>query len=571
MASNCATDDESFNLAPRNRYCATDGCRARLAALSLDPHTFCVACRGCDCDLSRRCVVCTDWDIPAMEAYLLHQEKLKKKRESSSTRKESVKGKDRKTPPGAGDPPLRPEEDIAARDARLEARLQKSMEDLFERRQRDLMASVVSEITKVLSSSDTGKPTEPSQNEEPVPPGPSGLQGWMSDPRYVGAKPLYDSGLISEDAFNNIITVCQADSGTDSNVLPDNATPVGPPPNKKPRPEDPDEVIESNVEPDVESIVPEPDFGDLVTCIISFLPDAKENEIFEKANEFLIGAAASTNVRQFVRLKLFKEIGKGRQTCNEKVKKVSYGQGHKSVGGVWPRRRFYYKVGNESEVVKINPRLAELSSTKNFPPTFNFSFSLADSHNLDRALAELIQAQSFSFWLLSAFFLFLDQEDFTPTNLSLYHKFTSVISSVMKSQNEWVISVQAFLTLLRRRSLLNKLFPSVLNHQKELLFSSPCFQEYVFDEEVLEGVIASHSKSQMDNSHVQLVKLVSSQSAALSKASSSFAGRGYRRPYSRPFFPTRGRGGRGGRGRGRGGKPNPPKQKQGGQKNSKNA
>ena len=231
---------------------------------------------------------------------------------------------------------------------------------------------------------------------------------------------------------------------------------------------------------------------------------------------------------------------------------------------VWPRKKYYYKVPSANEVVKVNPRVSEISSLKSFPASFNFSMSLGDSHCLDRALAELIQAQSFSFWLLSAFLLFLEQEDFSPSNLSLYHNFTSVLSKVMKSQNDWVLSVQTFLTLMRRKNILNRLYPSILNHHKDMLLTTPCFQEFLFDEEVLEKVIDSHSKSQRDASHFQLVKLVSSQSAALSKASSSsFAGRGFRRPFSRPYYSTRGRGGRGGRGRGRAGfKGNPANKKQ---------
>ena len=335
MASNSSAGDEDFfDLAPRPRYCASDGCRARLASPSLDPHSFCVQCRGIDCDIGRRCVVCTDWDEPTMAAYLSHQVKLKKKREAEKKR-ESGKAKVKKpVSQSAGDPPLPLEEELAARDARLEERLQRSMEELFERRQRDLMASVVSEIKDALSL--PTKTTGPSQNEEPVPEGPPENLEWMNDSRYVGAKPLFDSGLITDSAFNNIILVCKADAGIDVPVVNnagnsgnvDNVDPPGPPP-KKPKLGDPDDVID----PDLESIAPEPDFGDLVTCIISFLPHAKEDEIFEKANEFLVGAAASSNVRQFVRLKLYKEIDNSRKVCNEKVKKLTFGQGNKSVGG----------------------------------------------------------------------------------------------------------------------------------------------------------------------------------------------------------------------------------------------
>ena len=226
---------------------------------------------------------------------------------------------------------------------------------------------------------------------------------------------------------------------------------------------------------------------------------------------------------------------------------------------VWPRKKSFYKVHSLPDTVKLNPRLAQISPLKSFPQTLTFHFSLSEAQALDRAVSELVQAQSFSFWLMSSFFLFLNEEEFQPSNQSLFDKYTSVISSIMQSQSHWTLAIEAFLTLIRRKSILSKLFSGVLPHQKDDLLRSPCFSEFLFDPDTLEKVINDFSKMSHDNTQFQMAKFFAS--GAFSRASgSNFSPRGSRRPFSRPFFVARGKGGRGGRGRGKsGGNKNHPK------------
>ena len=87
MASNIpsASSSKPFNLAPKTasfRTCSTDGCKGRLAQVTLDPHSLCVPCRGIECSQSARCNVCREWDEATMADYLNHQEKLDKKRKA---------------------------------------------------------------------------------------------------------------------------------------------------------------------------------------------------------------------------------------------------------------------------------------------------------------------------------------------------------------------------------------------------------------------------------------------------------------------------------------------------------
>ena len=199
--------------------------------------------------------------------------------------------------------------------------------------------------------------------------------------------------------------MCQADAGIDVSQ----GEPVAPLP-KRPRSEyDPDE------DPDLSL---EPDFGDLMSCIIAFYPDAKDDEVAQKVTEFLFGAAAVTNKLEFVRLKFFKEMRSCEKQVNEKVSKLSGGPG--KTLPVWPRCKNFYKVNIYPDSVKVNPRITELTYMKNVPSTLTLSFSASEALALDKALAELVQAQSFTFWLLSSFFAFLDQEDFAPSNTSLF-------------------------------------------------------------------------------------------------------------------------------------------------------
>ena len=95
MSTGASAESESFSLIPKFRTCKTDGCSARLSQLSLDPHSLCVACRGCDCNMSARCRESADWSESTMGEYLAHQVKLCKKRKARKD--ESVKSQAKKS------------------------------------------------------------------------------------------------------------------------------------------------------------------------------------------------------------------------------------------------------------------------------------------------------------------------------------------------------------------------------------------------------------------------------------------------------------------------------------------
>ena len=383
----------------------------------------------------------------------------------------------------------------------------------------------------------------PSGTPPPPPAPPASESAWQADSRYVRAKSLFVEGCITANALHEVELICKADVSGDT-------TPVGPPPAKKPRgggsEYDPNEDLDW---------APDPDFGDLLTFIITMNPNAKDDTVVTKAVDFLFHASAVSNQREYVRLKFFDEMDRLQNDINVKVQKLSYGQG--KAMNVWPKKRQYYRAGGVADSVKVNPRVSEITHLKN-TANLSFSFSSSEALALDRALSELVQSQSFSFWLLSSFFDFLDQEDFSPSNQALYTQFSTILSSITQTQANWSLSIQSFLMLIKRKTVLAKCIPSILTHQREKLLRCNVFSEWLFDEGVLEGVIEQHSKAQLSQSHIQMVKYFSSSAPSKAPRQQSNYQRGFRRPYSRPTFVARGRGGRGGKGRGKG-KPNPKK------------
>ena len=542
---------EDFNLAPPPpRFCSKKGCRNRLAQLVYDPHVLCVNCRGKKCDLGVRCEVCELWDNNTMAEYLAHQHKLELKRKPkkpSASQGSGTSGKSSSHVTG-----MSPD-----KQARLQESIEANLRNFLLQQQKELTKNVVSELKAVLTEGKSGSlnvdgSTDPIVDDViddiddhdvpgpsgPPPAGPGPLVSWRDDSRYTRAKSLFDENCISAEALQSVALKCQAEAGQEY-VEGDS---IGPPPPKKPRSNyDPDDDPEFGVEPD---------FGDLLSCIISIYPDARDSEVVEKATEFLIGTATASNRREFIRLKFFREMSNCQKEVNERVSNVSVAQ-NKSFS-IWPRKKRYYRVSSYPESVKINPRVAELAYMKNVPQNMSFSFSSSEALALDKALAELVQSQSFSFWLLSSFFAYLDQEDFSPSNPSLYYKFTTILSSCTQTQASWSLSLQSFLTLLRRKSIIAKFLPSVLLHQKESLMRSPCFSGDLFDEGVLEKVILEHNASQMSQSTISMAKFFTSSNFSKTPYAQAFHQRGQRRPYSRPHFvAVRGRGNRGGRGRGK--------------------
>ena len=133
---------------------------------------------------------------------------------------------------------------------------------------------------------------------------------------------------------------------------------------------------------------------------------------------------------------------------------------------------------------------------------------------MESAVIGLQEAQSFSFWLVSAVFAYARKEGFVPPDPALYSRLSSslVMSLVQQCQTSHALS--AFSTLVRRGHFLKHCGPTVSEDQKGRLLASDPFRTDLFDPEILEKIISEYDSSNA----AQQTQAISS---ALSKSVSS--------------------------------------------------
>ena len=69
------------------RKCSS--CPRWMCKKSADRHTFCISCKGFDCDINNRCEECLEWSEDDINKYAKYRKSLKS-RESSSRAKTSI-------------------------------------------------------------------------------------------------------------------------------------------------------------------------------------------------------------------------------------------------------------------------------------------------------------------------------------------------------------------------------------------------------------------------------------------------------------------------------------------------
>ena len=211
-----ASADPSPPSTTRTRYCATKGCKSRLARQSIDPHVLCVICRGMECDVQNRCKVCDSWSENAMLDYLSHLAKLEKKRAPKQPASQGAAA-------SVSEPPAQDREPSVDRDA-LKEDIKSDLRSYLDRKMEESSAHVIREIKFLFKGMKSGRIPYPDDDDdddddghpqEPAAEDPT----YKSDSRYVDAKRLFDCGALDERALNNIILMCKADAAR--NVAPD--------------------------------------------------------------------------------------------------------------------------------------------------------------------------------------------------------------------------------------------------------------------------------------------------------------------------------------------------------------
>ena len=251
------------------------------------------------------------------------------------------------------------------------------------------------------------------------------------------------------------------------------------------------------------------DFRELINFVISLFPDAKADPERPPPPSFIRGApSALSEVASSPRLVLFDRLHRVREDVVDKVK--GFSKDLKKPSSVFPRRRHSYRLSSAEQNTFAPPlNDAFVRIAKSRPPTnASVGVSLEEFRRLELAVAGLQEAQSFSFWLVSALVEYFKQSGFHAPDEALYSRLISSLSVSFVDQAKASFSLSAFLNLTRREHFLKFSAPSVTEGQKKRLLSCKPFGPDLFDPEVLSSVIQEFEGAAATSSHIDLSKAV---------------------------------------------------------------
>ena len=184
-------------------------------------------------------------------------------------------------------------------------------------------------------------------------------------------------------------------------------------------------------------------------------------------------------------------------------------EGKRRPSAVFPKKRASYKVQGERTIGPVsvyNDRFAALTSTKP-SPNASASIPLEELRRQAANIVALQEAQSFSFWLVSALFEHIRQSGVEMPNQALFDRFESSLATALTDQAHLTCSLSSFNSLNRRLHYL-RFAPLLSEGQKSRLLGSSPFRNDLFDPSLLEEVIKEFQNSQATSSHISVSKAV---------------------------------------------------------------
>ena len=256
-----------------------------------------------------------------------------------------------------------------------------------------------------------------------------------------------------------------------------------------------EEMDDTRSEAPTEAGIPAVDFARLYDLVVGFHPSAKPSGDREPPPRCLSEGFFSQEdptSKKPKRFRFCERFARVRMDVREKLSKIA-DEGKRKFTSVLGRKRGSYKVAEDDfldKTPKINSaysRLATPVSTK-----ASVWISLEDVGKIETSIAGLVEAQSFSMWLLAGLLSYVIDCGFTPPDKLLFDKFCSSLSLSMVDQNVSAASFQAYLALLKRDLYLQHCPPTVDDGQKARLLASDPFAKDLFDPDILAAVIEEH-------------------------------------------------------------------------------
>ena len=169
----------------------------------------------------------------------------------------------------------------------------------------------------------------------------------------------------------------------------------------------------------------------------------------------------------------------------------------------------------------VNPDFARISKHKNILKTRTSSVNLADLELLERGSRTILAGDSQCFWLLSSLLVQLKDDGYSPSGPALFDKNISSLSAALASQTMMVAGVNYFIASKRREFYLAHVACPIAESVKSDLLVAPGTDSFLFDQLLLEKLVAHMKEDSLISSTASLATLSKAASRGHSGSSGS--------------------------------------------------
>ena len=534
MAESKSVESFSGNKIPR-RVCVD--CGTRMSSFEYDQHLKCSSCTGQQCTLESRCDGCKEWPEEVMLKYVKHQQSLKQKRDSKKRQvSKSSKESGNSQQSGVTDSDsiiLGSEEDEGSQNHPSLKVLAESWENRFSSLEHNIASSLeksmldlFSNMSKQFLSSSPHVPvTKPSGNRkvDPSPDAPKRTERSRGNPveQVLGGLPQGPVNSVPSQSpvFNPVINKSNRDrisvgdspgtSGEHSHNQEDNNNdndddeddddfdPLGPDDNSEEQP-----IIFDSASIQFRQMY------DLVKCFfpqaVVTLPPVEETPAVTEG----VYARQPEKVKEPCRFKLFHKFEKVKGEIASSYPKRAI-KGKRKIGYLLKHDRGSYQLADSEDLepAVANPSVSRLT-VRPVTDKMAVTIPMEEMKKMESLLVAMQEGQSFSMWLMGAIINYAKSCGFVPPDIQMFERMCHSFTSSQVRSHAFMLKLQSYFELSRRKLFLSHTPPSLSDAQKNLLLSHPPFSKELFDENTLNQIINEHQSDVNTSSNQNLVQAI---------------------------------------------------------------
>ena len=166
-------------------------------------------------------------------------------------------------------------------------------------------------------------------------------------------------------------------------------------------------------------------------------------------------------------------------------------KGTKQLSSILPKKRRLQSVADEPKFGTpqvLNPDFSRLPENKTISNKRLSTVSFFELEGIEGCTKALLEANSFSLWLMSGLLSQLKRDGLTPSDPTLFDSAISSLSCSILNQTQTASALSDFVVSKRRESYLGHASLPLSTAQKRELLISPGFGSDLFDQELIEKV-----------------------------------------------------------------------------------